>query len=118
MSMKSKRVLLVLSETPLEQNCIKGNLRTALGMSVGYKEHNVDVLFTGDAVFFLKMPGDQDTLKKFARTFTLLGSNLYIDEKSLEDKKIDRKLVVEPFKVKGRDEIIELYRNAEMTASM
>lgn len=116
--MNSKKILITLSEAPFGEKFIVENFRTALGVTAGYREHRVDLLFTGDAVFFVKMQ-DYDTLiKKFLNSFKLLGSNLYLDMKALQDRNINSSDVPEPFIVATRDEILDFYRYSSLNINL
>lgn len=116
--MKSQKILMTLTDTPLGKSSIVEKLRAALGMSAGYKEHKINLVLTGDAVYLLRMQGGEDLLDKFIRTYELIDADLFIDEVSAKDRNVPLDEVPKPFKVINRDEIYKLLKESDLTASL
>jgi sulfur relay (sulfurtransferase) DsrF/TusC family protein len=115
--MKSKRILITINETPLNQANIIENLRTSLGITAGYKEHQIDLLFTGDSTYFLLFLKEYDELAKYLKSLEFAEARLYFDEKSLIERNIDRNLAKEPYIILTRDEISDLFNNSSFNLS-
>lgn len=116
--MKSKKILVVLSDAPMEETFIEDDLRTSLGMSAGYKDHQVDLLLTGNAVYLLNILQNHNLLQKFIKIFSLLDSTIYLDKKSIEEHNIDTGQIEKPFKLSTRDEIIKLMNKSGFVLSL
>ena len=116
--MESKKILVILSDTPLGKTYVDHVLRSVLGMSAGYKEHKVNILFTSDSVLFALMPTDQGQTAKMVKALKLLDASLYLDKKSLDERNIEQDLIEEPFRSVDRDSIMDLLRQSQLTISM
>lgn len=116
--MESKKILVIVSETPAGKIYINEYLRATLGMSTGYKEHKVRVLFTGDSVLFSLMPVDVGYTGKLMKTLVYLNADLYLDKKSLDERNIDCSLAEESFKICDRDAILKLVKDSHFTISL
>lgn len=93
-------------------------IRTAIGISAGYREHEVDILLIGDSVYFPIIPMGQGQLGKIARACEFNGLDFFVDEKSLKDRKIDPVKIKDPFKILSRDAIRELCNKSEVVLSI
>jgi sulfur relay (sulfurtransferase) DsrF/TusC family protein len=116
--MKNKKILMFINESPLSDVTIQEGLRTALGTTAGYREHKVDVVLTGDSVYFMNIPEDGNSVKKFIEGTKLIGINIYLDEKSLEERNLDKEKVPEPFMTADRKKIFDLLKSADVNFSL
>ncbi len=116
--MESKNILIILSDTPMGKTYIDHILRCALGMSAGYKEHRISVLFTNDSVLFALIPLDHGSSAKLVKALRYLDASLYLDKVAIEDRNIDSELIEGPFRIMDRDSIRELLNKSHFTVSI
>jgi sulfur relay (sulfurtransferase) DsrF/TusC family protein len=116
--MKSKKILININGTPLGHEFILEKIRTAVGISAGYKEHEVDILLAGDSVYFPLMPIEQGHLGKITRASQFNGLEFYVDLESLKERNVDPGKIKEPLKILGRDEILALCKNSDVVLSI
>lgn len=116
--MESKNILVILSDTPLGRVFINETLRNSLGMSAGYKEHKVSILFTGDSVLFALMPVDNSTTSRLVKALDYLDASLYLDKKALDDRSIQYDLIESPFHIVDRPKVLELIKKTNLTVSL
>jgi sulfur relay (sulfurtransferase) DsrF/TusC family protein len=107
-----------MKETPFGDGDVVERLRFTLGVTAGYYEHKADLVLVEDAVYFLKIPGNAGELSKFIKSFALNGFNIYVDTASLEERKIDEKLIVAPFVKLDRDKLPELLEQSDLVFSL
>lgn len=116
--MKSKNVLINVNGTPLGREFILEKIRTAVGISAGYKEHKVNVLLAGDSVYFPIMPTNQGQLGKMTRASKFNGLEFFVDKKSLDERKLDLEKIIDPFTIVSRDEIRVLCEKSDVVLSL
>jgi sulfur relay (sulfurtransferase) DsrF/TusC family protein len=116
--MENKKILVFINESPFSDMTIQESLRIALGTTAGYKEHKVDLVLTGDSVYFMTVPRDENNIRKFLEGASLIGVDIYLDEKSMEERKLDKENIAEPFRIADRKQIFELLKNADVNFSL
>ena len=70
--MKSRNVLIFAKDSPFGESDVREKLRLSLGLSAGYKEHTVNLVLTGDAVYLVNVPEETSGILKFIKSFNFL----------------------------------------------
>ncbi len=116
--MKSKKLLIMAGDSPVGDSDIMEKLRLTLGVTAGYREHKVDLVLFGDAVYLLQVPKDQAGLEKFFKSFQYNDFKIFVDSASAKTRNLKLDSPESPFKALEREELLKLLDGAEMTISL
>ncbi|MFP4496837.1 MAG: DsrE family protein [Vulcanimicrobiota bacterium] len=116
--MKQKNILVLLMKEPYSNNTLIEELRTSMGVSAGYREHRINMVFTSDAVYALKLSENNEIFSRFLKAFSMLDSKIYIDKKAAEDRNISLENIPDFFMAVDRKKISELYQESDMNFSL
>ena len=113
--MAEKKVVISFNRAPYGSIFYTEGLRAAVGVTAGIDEHKVDVIFLGDGVFFALKNVARDDSKGYLGTLAKLGTKLYAEEESLNDRKIAKDALAGDVEVIQRKKVLELYQKSDAT---
>lgn len=116
--MNSKKILIIMKETPFGDGDVLERLRFTLGVTAGYYEHKADLVLVEDAVHLLRISGQSGDISRYIKSFVLNGFNIYVDLLSVQERKIDEKLVESPFLKLERQKLSELLEQSDVVFSL
>ncbi|MCE1246090.1 MAG: DsrE family protein [Firmicutes bacterium] len=116
--MNSKKILIIMKETPFSGGDVTERLRFALGVTAGYYEHKADLFLVEDAVYLLKISGQSGEASRYLNSFKLNGFSIYVDLDSIRERKIDEKLIEAPFVKLERQKLPELMEQSDVVFSL
>ena len=116
--MKSRNVLIFAKDSPFGESDVREKLRLSLGLSAGYKEHNVNLVLTGDAVYLVNVPEESSGILKFIKSFKYNNANIFVDTDSLSWRNLVVDSIPAPFKKLDRDNMSKLLKESDLTISL
>jgi len=114
--MAQRRILFTINHAPFGSIHYTEGLRAVLGATSGIDEHEVDVLYLGDGVYFALRGVDRSDTLKYIDTLAKAGRKLKVDQLSLEERRIAREDVAPDVEVISRPAVRELIAKADFTA--
>jgi sulfur relay (sulfurtransferase) DsrF/TusC family protein len=113
--MSQKRVLFVFYRPPFGTIHYSEGLRAAIGMTIGRDNHEVDVLYLGDGVYFALRDVDRGETLYYLNMLLDEGCLPKVEEESLAHRGIVRAEVAGDMEVVSRLQALELIAEADIT---
>jgi sulfur relay (sulfurtransferase) DsrF/TusC family protein len=108
-----KKVIVSFNHAPYGTIFYTEGLRAAVGVTAGLDEHSVNSVFLGDGVYFTLKDVNRDDSSKYLTTLSDMGSKLYAEEESLQERNISTDQVADDVEVVPRSRVLELFREAD-----
>ncbi len=113
--MAQKHVLFTLNHAPYGSIWYTEGLRAVVGVTSGIDEHTVDVVYLGDASYFVLKGVERTDSAKYLGTLAKLGYRLKVERESLAARGIDAKEIAEDVEIIPRAEVLALVQKADVT---
>ena len=113
--MSQKRVLFIFYRPPFGTIHYSEGLRAAIGMTIGRDNHEVDVLYLGDGVYFALRDVDRGETLYYLNMLLDEGCLPKVAEESLAHRGIIRADVARDMEVVSRLQALELIAEADIT---
>ncbi len=113
--MGQKHVLFTLNHAPYGSIWYTEGLRAVVGVTSGIDEHTVDVVYTGDGVYFALKDVDRADSARYLGTLAKSGYKLKAEKESLDARDIKAADLAEDVEVISRAGIVELIKKADAT---
>ena len=114
--MAQKRILFTINHAPFGSIHYTEGLRAAVGATSGVDEHQVDVVYLGDGVYFALQKVDRKDSAKYIETLAQSGCRFKAERESLEARGIGREELASDIEVISRDAVRALVAQADFTA--
>ena len=111
--MAEKRVVVSLNRAPFGSIFYTEGLRATVGVTAGIDEHSVDAVFLGDGVYYALKDVDRDDAAGYLKTLSDLGSKLFAEEESLNERNISADNLADDVEVIPRSRVLELFQEAD-----
>ena len=113
--MAEKHVLITFNRAPFGSIHYTEGLRAVIGVTSGIDEHTVDVVYLGDGVYFTLANVNRSDSKLYLDTLQKLGYKLKVERESLAARGLSEKDLAPDVQVIGREEVLALIRQADVT---
>jgi len=113
--MAQKHVVITFSHPPYGSIWYTEGLRAVVGLTAGIDEHNVDVVYLGDGVYFTLKGVDRTDSNKYLGTLAKGGNRLKAEEESLKDRGIKKEDLAPDVDIIPRREVLALLGRADHT---
>lgn len=113
--MGQRRILFTINHAPFGSIHYTEGLRAVLGATSGIDEHEVDVLYLGDGVYFALRGVDRSDTLKYIDTLAQGGRTLKADQVSLEERGIAHEDLAADVEVISRSAVRDLVAKADFT---
>lgn len=111
--MAKKTVIITINHPPYSGNLCEEALRTVVGTHLAVDDQIVKTVFLGDGIYFgLKDLKQQDFLK-YLKTIKSMKMDIFLEEESIKERKIDKEMLHKDFKVIPRSEILAFLKEAD-----
>lgn len=115
--MAKKNIAITINHAPYSGNFCMEGLRSVVGTHLAINEQEVKTLFLGDGVFFGIKTLKEDGFTKFTETLKSMGMEFYLEEESIQQRKIEKTLIREDFKILSRQDIFKILQESDHTLS-
>lgn len=113
--MAQKHVLFTLNHAPYGSIWYTEGLRAVVGVTSGFDEHTVDVVYLGDGAYFALKGVERTDSAKYLGTIAKLGYRLRVEQESLAARGISEAEVAEDIEIIPRSQVAELVQKADVT---
>lgn len=113
--MAEKKIIISFNRPPRGTVFYSEGLRAAAGLTAGIDEHKVDIVFLGDGVLCALKGVDRSDSARFLAALAQRGSKLYCEEESLKARMLSRDDLAEDVTLIPRSEVLQLYREADLS---
>jgi sulfur relay (sulfurtransferase) DsrF/TusC family protein len=108
-----RNVLITINHSPFTGNfCIEG-LRAVVGTHLSIDEQLVKTVILGDGVYLALKDIRQDDFLKYLKTLKGMGMEVFLEEESLNEKKLSKEIINEDIKVLSREEISKIFQESD-----
>lgn len=117
--MSEKKVLVSIHRAPHGTIFAAEGLRAAVGLTAGIDEHEVDVVYQGDGVYFTLRDVDRAETTRYLDTLkTKTSATIYVDGDALAARGLSKDDVADDIQVIGRAEVLDLFRAADVNLDL
>jgi len=109
-----KKILVTLHHPPFGGTFFAEGLRAAVGISSGFDEHVVDLLFMGDGVFCGLGSIDYRELQRFFMTLKSVKASFFLEEEALAERGLKPAEVSPDFTLVNRGQIIDKLKEYDL----
>ncbi len=114
--MAQKRIVFTINHPPFGSVHYTEGLRAVVGATSGIDEHQVDVVYLGEGVYFALKGTDRRDTARYIDTLVRSGSRLKVERESLEERRIGREEMADDIEIISRDAVRQLLAQADFTA--
>jgi sulfur relay (sulfurtransferase) DsrF/TusC family protein len=115
--MAQRRIVFTINRPPVGSVHFAEGLRATVGATAGTDEHEVDVLYLGDGVYFALKNVDRTDTAKYIETLSQGGRKLKVEQESLDERGISRDALAGDMEVISRAAALKLIAGADFTAA-
>lgn len=113
--MAQKHVLFTLNHAPYGSIWYTEGLRAVVGVTSGFEEHTVDVVYLGDGAYFALKNVERTDSARYLGTLAKLDYRLKVERESLAARGIAEQEVAEDIEIVPRTAVLELVKKADVT---
>jgi sulfur relay (sulfurtransferase) DsrF/TusC family protein len=113
--MTQRRILFTINHAPFGSIHYAEGLRAVVGATSGIDEHEVDVLYLGDGVYFALRGVDRGDTLKYIDTLAKGGRKLNVERESLQERGVALEDLAPDVEVVPRSAIRQLIAQADFT---
>lgn len=113
--MAQRRILFTINHAPFGSIHYTEGLRAVVGATSGIDEHEVDVLYLGDGVYFALRGVDRSDTLKYIDTLAQAGRKLKVERESLQERGIAHQDLAPDVEVIPRSAVRDLIARADFT---
>lgn len=113
--MSKRNVLVTFNHAPHGAIFYTEGLRAAVGLISGIDEHQVEVIYLGDGVYYALKEVDRTDAQKYLETLKKAGTIFYVEGQSLLERGIGQEEISPEFTLIKLEEINNIINRSDFT---
>lgn len=113
--MAKKNVVVTFNHAPHGAIFYTEGLRAAVGLISGIDEHQVEVIYLGDGVYYALKDVDLTDTQKYLETLKKTGTSFYVESQSLLERGINEEEISPEFSLIKIEEISNIINRSDFT---